>query len=100
MVDNTGRDPDAQTTQYYKGWVEKPRFSWQMLCDEQNAMQRAYEIRVAESVENLNKKSQLIWASGKVESDKSVNVEYGGPALKSMQRAYWQVRVWDHPRQI
>jgi len=47
--------------------VEKPRFSWQMLCDEQNAMQTAYEIRVAESVNNLHKKPRLIWASGKVE---------------------------------
>lgn len=80
--------------------VEKPRFSWQMLCDEQNAMQTAYEIRVAESVNNLHKKPRLIWASGKVESDKSVNVEYGGLALKSMQRAYWQVRVWDNKGKV
>lgn len=76
--------------------VKKPRFSWQLLCDEQNVMQIAYEIRVAESVKNLDLKSRLTWASGKVESGKSVNVEYGGPALKSMQRAYWQVRVWDN----
>jgi alpha-L-rhamnosidase len=29
-----------------------------------------------------------------VESDNSVNVEYEGPGLKSMQRVYWQVRIW------
>jgi alpha-L-rhamnosidase len=80
--------------------VEKPRFSWQILCDQRNSMQRAYEIRVAESVKKLHKKSQLIWASGKVESDKSVNVEYGGPALKSGQRAYWQVRVWNNKGKV
>jgi alpha-L-rhamnosidase len=35
-----------------------------------------------------------------VESDKSVNVEYGGAALKSMQRVYWQVRVWDNKGKV
>lgn len=76
--------------------VVKPRFSWQLLSDGQNVMQTAYEIRVADTPKNLGKKSAQIWSSGKTESDKSVNVEYGGPALESMQRAYWQVRVWDN----
>ncbi len=76
--------------------VEKPRFSWQLLSDGQNVLQTAYEIRVADFPENLGKKSKQTWTSGKTESDKSVNVEYGGPAMESMQRAYWQVRVWDN----
>ncbi|HPE77414.1 MAG TPA: hypothetical protein PLC80_15080, partial [Draconibacterium sp.] len=75
--------------------VSKPRFSWQIISGGQNVKQSAFEIRVAASPENLNKKSALIWTSGKVESDKSVNVEYGGSPLKSMERAYWQVRIWD-----
>jgi len=76
--------------------VEKPRFSWQLISEEENVMQTAYEIRVALSKSDLTKKSKQIWSSGKVESDQSVNLEYSGPALKSMQRAYWQVRVWDN----
>lgn len=76
--------------------VEKPRFSWQLLSEEQNVKQSAYEIRVADTQKNLAKKSGLIWTSGKITGDKSVNIEYAGPALKSMQRAYWQVRVWDN----
>lgn len=76
--------------------VEIPRLSWQILSDEENVMQSAYEIRVAESVGNLGRKAAQRWNSGKVESDKSVNVEYGGPALQSMQRVYWQVRIWDN----
>jgi len=75
--------------------VQKPRLSWQIFSDEQNVMQSAYEIMVADSPENLNKKSRLIWTSGKVTGEESVNVEYGGPELQSMQRAYWQVRIWD-----
>lgn len=80
--------------------VVKPRFSWQILSEENNVTQTAYEIRVADSPKNLNKKSSQIWATGKVESDQSVNVEYGGSTLKSMQRAYWQVRIWGNNNKV
>ncbi|MCD6354817.1 MAG: family 78 glycoside hydrolase catalytic domain [Prolixibacteraceae bacterium] len=76
--------------------IEKPRLSWQLISDEENVMQTAYEIRVAGSLSDLYRKSKQIWTSAKVMSDKSVNIVYGGPALKSMQRVYWQVRVWDN----
>jgi len=80
--------------------VEVPRLSWQMLSDENDAKQIAYEIRVAASVDDLEKKGKLIWTSGKVDGSQSVNVNYGGPALKSMQRAYWQVRIWDGKNKV
>ena len=47
---------------------EKPRLSWQILSEEENVKQTAYEIRVADSPANLSKKSSLIWTSGKVTS--------------------------------
>ena len=49
--------------------IEKPRLSWQILSEEQNVKQTAYEIRVANSPENLKKKNGLIWTSGKVPGD-------------------------------
>ncbi|MCF6333040.1 MAG: glycoside hydrolase family 78 protein [Draconibacterium sp.] len=76
--------------------IKIPRLSWQIISDQKNVKQTAYEIRVADSKTNLTKKSKQIWATGKVLSDKSVNVSYGGNALKSMQRVYWQVRAWDN----
>ncbi|WP_319481545.1 glycoside hydrolase family 78 protein [uncultured Draconibacterium sp.] len=76
--------------------VEHPRLSWQLFSDEQNIVQSAYEIRVAGSEKELSSKSKQLWNSGKVESDQSVNVVYGGPTPESMQRVYWQVRVWDN----
>lgn len=76
--------------------VEKPRFSWQLLSNKENVSQSAYEIRVADSPQKLNENSKLIWTSGKVKSANSVNIEYEGDALKSMQRAYWKVRIWDN----
>jgi len=80
--------------------VKKPRLSWQVLSDGQNVMQTAYEIRVADSPKNLSKKSKQVWASGKVTGSESVNVVYGGPELQSMQRVYWQVRVWDNNNKV
>lgn len=76
--------------------VEQPRLSWQLYSDQQNVVQSAYEIRVAGTVKDLSSKSKQLWNSGKIESDQSVNVVYGGPQPESMQRMYWQVRVWDN----
>jgi len=80
--------------------IEKPRLSWLIISDGKNFKQVAYEIRVADVPQNLNKKNHLIWTSGKVESDNSVNVEYNGSALKSMQRVFWQVRIWDNTNKV
>jgi alpha-L-rhamnosidase len=75
--------------------IANPRLSWQLSASENNVMQSAYEIRVASSPEKLNSK-QLVWSSGRVTSSQSVSVVYNGPALLSMQRVYWQVRIWDN----
>lgn len=80
--------------------IQNPRLSWQLNSDERNVTQTAYEIRVAESRENVSQGKNLIWSTGKVDSDQSVNVVYSGPELKSMQRMYWQVRIWDNKKRI
>jgi alpha-L-rhamnosidase len=72
--------------------VQKPRLSWKIVSNAENLVQSAYEIKVTDQSPN----GKLLWTSGKVSSDQSVNVIYEGPALKSMQRAYWQVRIWDN----
>jgi len=72
--------------------VQKPRLSWQIVSAEENMLQTAYEIKVTDQTA----KGKLLWTSGKVNSAQSVNVSYEGPALKSMQRVAWQVRVWDN----
>ena len=80
--------------------VQKPRFSWQLLSDETNVMQTAYEMRVARTAAGLTKNSDLLWSTGKIMSDQSTNVDYQGTPLTSMQRAYWQVRVWDNRNKV
>ncbi|NND08308.1 MAG: family 78 glycoside hydrolase catalytic domain [Saprospiraceae bacterium] len=80
--------------------IINPRLSWQLISDEQNVKQTAYQIRVAGSQADLLKERRTIWNTEKVMSDQSVNIVYQGPSLSSMQRAYWQVRVWNNRDQV
>ena len=76
--------------------IQKPRLSWKIVSAEENVLQTAYEIKVTDQSAN----GKLLWTSGKVNSAQSVDVIYDGPALKSMQRVSWQVRVWDNKNKV
>jgi alpha-L-rhamnosidase len=75
--------------------VRQPRLSWQMQSEQRGARQTAYQILVAPSETSLAGRTDLLWDSGKIESDQSLHVPYRGPSLASGQRVYWKVRVWD-----
>jgi alpha-L-rhamnosidase len=73
-----------------------PRFSWHVdAAGRRNVLQTAYEIRVT-TYSYLKKGKHDAWNSGKVASDQSVFVPYGGEALTSAKRYYWRVRIWDN----
>lgn len=71
--------------------VKAPRFSWQLEGDSKR--QSAYEIQAAHSEEALAAE-QLAWSSGKQRSASMVRHAYG-QELKSRERIYWRVRIWD-----
>ncbi|MCK9638560.1 MAG: glycoside hydrolase family 78 protein [Prolixibacteraceae bacterium] len=75
--------------------VAQPRLSWQIVTTENNFIQQAYEIRVADNQGNLSGTKKLLWGTGKVNSSESVSITYEGTAVKSKQRVWWQVRIWD-----
>jgi len=75
--------------------TEKPRFSWILESTRRRQRQTAYQIIVATSAENLQRNEPDMWDSGKVASERSVNVEYGGSVLKSGRMCWWKVRCWD-----
>ncbi len=75
--------------------VARPRLSWHLADDRRGARQRAYRILVASSVDALAEDAADVWDSGRVESDRSIHVEYGGPKLRSRRRYVWKVRTWD-----
>ena len=69
--------------------VSRPRLSWKLACDQRGQKQTAYQIRVTDADRNT------LWDTGKIESDRSIHVEYAGRPLSSRLRCTWQVRVWD-----
>lgn len=72
-----------------------PLFSWALNDDTTRGQkQTAYRICVAESNDKLNAGS-YVWNSGKVSSDKTLDIEYAGESLKASTRYYWNVTVWD-----
>jgi len=75
--------------------VVKPRLSWIMESNQRGQMQRAYQILVADSKEDLRRDKGKLWNSDKVKSGQSNQVAYKGQPLKSRMRCYWKVRVWD-----
>src|SRR5687768_11676057 len=80
--------------------VVNPRLSWQLQSDRRGARQTAYQVLVAGTESGLNGEEADLWDSGKVISDQSVHVVYEGQALRSAQRAWWKVRVWDENDQV
>ncbi len=73
----------------------RPRFFWQIDDPRRGAAQGAYQIRVASAAHELAHDRADVWDSGRVDTNQSAHVVYGGPALRSRQRYYWQVRTWD-----
>lgn len=76
----------------------KPRLSWVLEPTRRSARgqrQTAYQVLVASSTQHLAADIGDLWDSGKVRSDQSVLVPYGGRPLVSAQECFWKVRVWD-----
>ena len=65
--------------------IAKPRFYWN--C-EGGVRQTAYQI-----IAKAN--GETVWNSGKVESSSMTHIPYEGRQLKSRERVYWSVKLWD-----
>lgn len=69
-----------------------PRLSWCLPSGIDGLTQSAYQILASSHV---GEDSGDLWDLGKVESNQSIHVQYGGKALKSRARVNWKVRFWD-----
>lgn len=91
--------PQQLTTEYQSAPLgiaaAQPRLSWQIKSSGRDFMQSAYEVRTGANAAALAKGKEIGWQSGKVSSGESLHIPYGGGALASRQRVYWQVRVYD-----
>lgn len=86
--------------------VVRPRLSWVVEAPGRGVVQAAYRIVVADTQDALGgdqhrwdsgrhrwDSGQHRWDSGWVSSSATAHVEYGGPPLRSGQRAWWTVAV-------
>jgi alpha-L-rhamnosidase len=71
-----------------------PALSWKMESARPGAEQTAYRI-VAASSEQALASGRFSWDSGKVASDRSTQIAYGGPMPKAGERIAWRVKIWD-----
>src|ERR1051325_7582578 len=60
-----------------------PRLTWQVESSERGQKQTAYQVLVATDEKLLQSQRPDLWDSGKVLSDQTVNVVYGGKPLGS-----------------
>ena len=69
--------------------VRIPRFSWKIASDEKDVVQTSWQIIV-------NCGGSCVWDSGKVESDQSVLVPYGGPELEEEKEYQVSLQITDN----
>ena len=75
--------------------VKAPKFSWEIQATERCSKQQAYRIIIAHQEADLRTEKNLVWDSGKIDSEVSSGCEYQGAPLQSKQRYYWKVKIWD-----
>ena len=93
----TSIEPEELTCEYAENPlidIQNPRLSWINSNEKrvQGAAQTAYQIQVSYGSDDFK---NLVWDSGKVNSDESAFIEYAGEQLKSQSSYFWRVKVWD-----
>ena len=71
--------------------VPNPRFSWKPSSQDLNESQSAYQIKVSKAFDS----DEVVWDSGKVESDKQLYVKYEGKALEPATEYMVELNVWN-----
>lgn len=77
-----------------------PRLSWKLKAEGKNRKQKAYQILVSSSEENIRRNKGDLWNSGMVVSDQSINIKYQGKNLESRMICWWKVRIWDDENKV
>ena len=75
--------------------TERARFSWRDAGPGTGRRQTAYQVLVGHADETPSATAELVWDSGRVESDDTNDVAYAGAPLETAHRYWWKVRVWD-----
>jgi alpha-L-rhamnosidase len=93
LIEARGRKESFQFSEIRQ---KVPFFGWIVNSDHKNAVQEAYHILVSSTFEKLNGDIGDLWDSGKVNSNQSVNISYGGLVPEPGQVYFWKVKTWDN----
>lgn len=94
-----GEEPIDLTVEYIRNTHKvliidvNPEFGWTV--PHSAISQKAYQLLVASSEDQLRNDIGDVWDSGKVSDKQSSNVEYQGTPLIAGQTYYWKVKIWD-----
>jgi alpha-L-rhamnosidase len=72
--------------------TNNPRISWQIQGVGRGILQKAYQLQVAAEGDF----SCVMWDTGKIDSEQSINVEIKELALIPRTRYYFRIRIWDN----
>lgn len=75
---------------------KQPAFGWMLEAEEQGVMQTAYQLLVADKLDDLRRDIGNMWNSGRVNGDESTAILYKGKALEPNKMYFWKVKVWDN----
>lgn len=70
--------------------VTAPRLGWVLAAGGTGARQTAYQVEVGTAPGRAD-----VWQSGRVKSDRTTGIPFGGKELRPRTRYHWRVRVWD-----
>lgn len=93
---NNGLEVMQLQCEYRTNWLGsdhlRPQFSWVIQSNQRSTIQYSYHIQVSLEKEDW---AQLLWDSGVVVSDQSIQIEYAGSPLQSRTRYYYRVQIED-----
>ena len=76
--------------------ASNPILGWQLVSKQNNVLQTAYRVLVADDTDLLAKNIGNTWDSKKIQSSSSIQIKYAGKALQSAKKYFWKLVVWDN----
>lgn len=87
LCDNRSSSTGVHTENFF--------FSWEMVSDQLNQVQTAYQLVISSSFQLLAADQYDVYNTGRVNESRSIQVHYSGRSLKPGTVYYWKVKVWD-----
>src|SRR5690625_2939208 len=70
-----------------------PKFSFVIHSNQKSVLLKRYHIQISKTSDFTD---NVVWDTGVITSDKSVNIPYNGQPLKPHTRYYYRVKIWDN----